>query len=134
MHYSKSVAQWQTFIQGCLDFRPVEGIYRIAREMFTEPELFDLEMETDLREKLDLRLSRERDRKPHDYITMQAGRQPLIITRGAERGLECARQRVRTPWHNADPAEQRTSVHLRVLLSCVVLQFRRQLVKVESAG
>lgn len=45
MHYSKSVAQWQTFIQGCLDFRPVEGIYRIAREMFTEPELFDLEME-----------------------------------------------------------------------------------------
>lgn len=27
------------------DFRPNDGVFRIARDMFTEPELFDLEME-----------------------------------------------------------------------------------------
>ena len=41
----RNPSQWQEFVGGCLDFRPAEGVYRIAREMFTEPELFDLEME-----------------------------------------------------------------------------------------
>ena len=45
MSGEKNVEQWKTFIEGCLDFRPVEGVFRIAREMFTEPQLFDLEME-----------------------------------------------------------------------------------------
>lgn len=45
MSSAKSVEQWKTFIESCLDFRPAEGIFRIARDMFTEPELFDLEME-----------------------------------------------------------------------------------------
>ena len=42
---AKSIADWREYVSGCLDFRPAEGIYRIARDMFTEPELFDLEME-----------------------------------------------------------------------------------------
>ena len=41
----RNIAEWQDFITGCLDFRPKEGVFRIAREMFTEAELFDLEME-----------------------------------------------------------------------------------------
>jgi anthranilate 1,2-dioxygenase (deaminating, decarboxylating) large subunit len=45
MSGARSVEQWKTFIESCLDFRPAEGVFRIARDMFTEPELFDLEME-----------------------------------------------------------------------------------------
>ncbi|MFO6373553.1 anthranilate 1,2-dioxygenase large subunit, partial [Pseudomonas aeruginosa] len=40
----RSLEQWRDYVGGCLDFRPEEGIFRIARDMFTEPELFDLEM------------------------------------------------------------------------------------------
>ncbi|NWB84325.1 MULTISPECIES: anthranilate 1,2-dioxygenase large subunit [Pseudomonas] len=84
MHYSKSVAQWQTFIQGCLDFRPVEGIYRIAREMFTEPELFDLEMELIFEKNWIYACHESEIAHKHDFMTMRAGRQPLIITRDGE--------------------------------------------------
>jgi anthranilate 1,2-dioxygenase (deaminating, decarboxylating) large subunit len=45
MSGEKNVEQWKAFIQGCLDFRPAEGVFRIARDIFTEPQLFDLEME-----------------------------------------------------------------------------------------
>ena len=42
---SRSVTEWQDFVAGCIDFRPNDGVFRIARDMFTQPELFDLEME-----------------------------------------------------------------------------------------
>ena len=42
---SSNLKQWNDFIDGCIDFRPNDGVFRIARDMFTEPELFDLEME-----------------------------------------------------------------------------------------
>ena len=42
---ARNLAEWQNFVQGCIDFRPNDGVYRIARDMFTEPELFELEME-----------------------------------------------------------------------------------------
>src|ERR1700758_545327 len=45
MSEKRSASEWREFVSGCLDFRPAEGVYRIAREMFTEPELFSLEME-----------------------------------------------------------------------------------------
>ncbi|MDH2433719.1 anthranilate 1,2-dioxygenase large subunit [Pokkaliibacter sp. MBI-7] len=81
MTTSKSVPQWQDYIQGCLDFRPAEGIYRIARDMFTEPELFDLEMEL-IFEKTWIYACHESEiPNPNDYLTMRAGRQPMIITR-----------------------------------------------------
>uniref|UniRef100_A0A1I9YI74 Uncharacterized protein n=1 Tax=Paraburkholderia sprentiae WSM5005 TaxID=754502 RepID=A0A1I9YI74_9BURK len=45
MSDKRSASEWREFVSGCLDFRPAEGVYRIAREMFMEPELFSLEME-----------------------------------------------------------------------------------------
>ena len=32
-------------IADALDCRPQEGVYRVSREIFRDPELFDLEME-----------------------------------------------------------------------------------------
>ncbi|MFF7705920.1 anthranilate 1,2-dioxygenase large subunit [Pseudomonas sp. NPDC007930] len=73
--------QWLDYLQGCLDFRPAEGVYRMARDIFTEPELFDLEMEL-IFEKVWIYACHESEiPNPHDFVTVRAGRQPMIITR-----------------------------------------------------
>lgn len=41
----RSITEWQDFVKNCIDSHPHDGVYRIARDMFTEAELFDLEME-----------------------------------------------------------------------------------------
>jgi nitrite reductase/ring-hydroxylating ferredoxin subunit len=49
--------------------------------MFTEPDLFDLEMEL-IFEKCWIYACHESEiSNPHDFVTMQAGRQPMIVTR-----------------------------------------------------
>jgi anthranilate 1,2-dioxygenase (deaminating, decarboxylating) large subunit len=84
MSTTRSLDQWQHFIEGCLDFRPVEGIYRIAREMFTEPELFDLEMELIFEKNWIYACHESEIANHHDFMTLRAGRQPLIITRDGQ--------------------------------------------------
>lgn len=78
---ARSLTQWQTYVQGCLDFRPVEGVYRVARDIFTEPELFDLEMELIFEKQWIYACHESEIAKPNDFITLRAGRQPMIITR-----------------------------------------------------
>lgn len=36
---------WQDYVERCVDFRPEDGVFRIAPDMFTNEHLFDLEME-----------------------------------------------------------------------------------------
>ncbi|NIE65858.1 anthranilate 1,2-dioxygenase large subunit [Burkholderia sp. Ax-1719] len=81
MGAEKSTSQWQEFVGGCLDFRPAEGVYRIAREMFTEPELFELEMEFIFEKNWIYACHESEIPTPNDFITMRAGRQPMIISR-----------------------------------------------------
>ncbi|MBB5416935.1 anthranilate 1,2-dioxygenase (deaminating, decarboxylating) large subunit [Paraburkholderia atlantica] len=81
MSEKRSAGEWREFVSGCLDFRPAEGVYRIAREMFTEPELFSLEMEH-IFEKTWIYACHESEiSNNNDFLTMRAGRQPLIISR-----------------------------------------------------
>lgn len=58
-----------------------EGIFRIARDMFTEPELFDLEMELIFEKNWIYACHESELARPHDFVTLRAGRQPLIVTR-----------------------------------------------------
>ncbi|QEY61781.1 anthranilate 1,2-dioxygenase large subunit [Metapseudomonas lalkuanensis] len=78
---NKNIAQWREYVSGCLDFRPEEGVYRIARDMFTEPELFDLEMELIFEKNWIYACHESEIPNAHDFMTMRAGRQPMIITR-----------------------------------------------------
>ncbi|MDH4608775.1 anthranilate 1,2-dioxygenase large subunit [Pseudomonas sp. BN102] len=78
---NKHIAQWREYVSGCLDFRPAEGVYRIARDMFTEPELFDLEMELIFERNWIYACHESEIPNKHDFMTMRAGRQPMIITR-----------------------------------------------------
>ncbi|MBI6909606.1 anthranilate 1,2-dioxygenase large subunit [Pseudomonas palleroniana] len=87
MNNSRSIAQWQAYIEGCLDFRPAEGIYRVARDMFTEPELFDLEMELIFEKNWIYACHESEIANPNDFLTMRAGRQPMIITRDGNHQL-----------------------------------------------
>jgi len=84
MPISRTASDWREFVSGCLDFRPEDNVFRVARAMFTEPELFDLEMELVFEKNWIYACHESEIRQNHDYITMQAGRQPLIITRGAD--------------------------------------------------
>jgi anthranilate 1,2-dioxygenase (deaminating, decarboxylating) large subunit len=52
--------------------------------MFTEPELFDLEMEMIFEKNWIYACHESEMPNPNDYITMRAGRQPMIITRDAD--------------------------------------------------
>ena len=83
MTTSKTSAQWRDFVSGCVDFRPDEGVYRVARKMFTEPELFDLEMELIFEKNWIYACHESELAQPNDFVTVQAGRQPMIITRDA---------------------------------------------------
>ena len=87
MNTQKTIAEWREFVSGCLDFRPEEGVYRIARDMFTEPELFDLEMEMIFEKNWIYACHESEIANPNDFVTMRAGRQPMIITRDSNGGL-----------------------------------------------
>lgn len=80
-------ARWRDFVSGCIDFRPDEGVYRIAREMFTEPELFDLEMELIFEKNWIYACHESEIPNPNDFLTMRAGRQPLIVSRDGNGAL-----------------------------------------------
>ena len=81
---ARSASDWREFVTGCLDFRPEDRIFRVARSMFTEPELFDLEMEMIFEKNWIYACHESEISQKHDYVTMQAGRQPMIITRDGE--------------------------------------------------
>ncbi|MDP2549163.1 anthranilate 1,2-dioxygenase large subunit [Oceanobacter sp. 4_MG-2023] len=84
MTEKRSLPEWRDYIAGCLDFRPDDGVFRIARDMFTEPDLFDLEMEH-IFEKVWIYACHESEiANSNDYITLRAGRQPLIVTRDSK--------------------------------------------------
>lgn len=81
MSEQRTTEQWREYIEGCLDFRPEEGVFRIARDVFTEPGLFDLEMEHIFEKTWVYACHESEIPEAHDYVTIQVGRQPLIITR-----------------------------------------------------
>ena len=84
MSGARSVEQWKSFIDSCLDFRPADEVFRIARDMFTEPQLFDLEMELIFEKNWIYACHESELANNHDFVTMRAGRQPMIITRDGD--------------------------------------------------
>lgn len=67
-----------------VDDRPHDGVFRVHRELYTSPELFELELRyvwerTWIFLGLDTQL-----RNPHDYLTGWIGRQPVVLMRDVE--------------------------------------------------
>ena len=78
MSGARSVEQWKTFIESCLDFRPADEVFRIARDMFTEPELFDLEMELIFEKNWIYACHESELANNHDFVTMRAFFRPRV--------------------------------------------------------
>ncbi|MGL4861053.1 MAG: Rieske 2Fe-2S domain-containing protein, partial [Enterobacteriaceae bacterium] len=84
----RDLQQWHDFVKNGVDFRPQDGVFRVARQLFTEPELFDLEMELIFEKQWIFACHESQISKPNDFITMQAGRQPMIIARDGKGNLQ----------------------------------------------
>lgn len=76
-------------IDGIVDDRPQEGIFRIRREAFLDPQIFDLEMARIFESTWVFIGLESQVPKPHDFVTAQIGRQPIIIARGADGKVSC---------------------------------------------
>ncbi|QNQ90834.1 benzoate 1,2-dioxygenase large subunit [Corynebacterium poyangense] len=68
-------------VERALDNRPEEGIVRVNREIFTDPEIFDLEMKYIFEGNWIFLAHDSQIPNPGDYFTTNIGRQPIVITR-----------------------------------------------------
>lgn len=87
MQDKNKINEWKNYVQSCLDFRPEQDVFRISREMFTKPELFELEMKY-IFEKTWIYACHESEiANINDFVSVTIGRQPLIITRDANQEI-----------------------------------------------
>ena len=77
----QTLIEWRDKVESWTDFRPEESVYRVAREMFTDRDLFDIEMDLIFENTWIYACHESQIANPHDFFTMQAGRQSMIITR-----------------------------------------------------
>ena len=76
-------------LRDLIDDRPQDGVFRVSRAMFRDPELFALEMKHVFEGAwVFIGLSTQAE-KPNDYFTGFIGRVPIIVSRDAEGILRC---------------------------------------------
>lgn len=76
-------------IDELIDDRPAEGVFRVRRDVFRNPDVFELEMAhifeaTWMYVGLESQIS-----KPHDFFTTTIGRQPVIVMRDGKGKIGC---------------------------------------------
>jgi benzoate/toluate 1,2-dioxygenase subunit alpha len=71
----------QTIIDTALLDDPQAGIYRVGRDIFTDPDLFELEMRHIFEGNWIYLAHESQVAKPNDYFTTFIGRQPIFIAR-----------------------------------------------------
>lgn len=76
-----SIDEWRNKIENWLDIRPEQNIYRIAREAFTDEDLFALEMQHIFEKTWIFACHESQVANCNDYYAVTIGRQPLLITR-----------------------------------------------------
>ncbi|RSZ63118.1 benzoate 1,2-dioxygenase large subunit [Corynebacterium hylobatis] len=72
-----------------LENRPEEGIVRVNREVFTDQEIFDLEMKYIFEGNWIFLAHESQIPNVGDYFTTNIGRQPVVITRSKDGELNC---------------------------------------------
>jgi benzoate/toluate 1,2-dioxygenase alpha subunit/2,4,5-trichlorophenoxyacetic acid oxygenase 1 len=76
-------------IDRLIDDRPQDGIFRVRREIFRDPSVFDAEM-AHIFEGTWVFIGLESQvRKANDYFTTYIGRQPVLVTRDRDGALHC---------------------------------------------
>ncbi|MBT2189043.1 aromatic ring-hydroxylating oxygenase subunit alpha [Sphingobium nicotianae] len=72
-----------------VDDRPAEGVFRVNRALFSDPELFDLEMKHVFESGWVFLGMASQAADLHDYFTTRIGRIPVIVARGKDGVLRC---------------------------------------------
>ena len=81
------------------------GVYRANRSIFTDEEIFELEMKHIFEGNWVYLAHESQLPNPGDYFTTYIGRQPVVITRDRDGELNCAGQRLRAPRRDDLPAQ-----------------------------
>lgn len=72
-----------------VDDRPEEGVFGVHRDIYSDPELFELEMKFIFERTWNFLTVESQIAKPHDYVTTWIGRTPIVVSRDAK-GKICA--------------------------------------------
>lgn len=67
-----------------VDDRPEAGVFRVQRTAFTDPQVFELEMARIFEATWVFVALESEIEQPHDFVTRQIGRQPVILTRDGD--------------------------------------------------
>ncbi|MET3998465.1 benzoate 1,2-dioxygenase large subunit [Marinobacterium sp. MBR-109] len=76
-------------VGGMMEVDKEKGLYRGRRDMFTDPELFELEMKHIFEGNWIYLAHESQVANPNDYFTGYIGRQPIVITRSKDSELYC---------------------------------------------
>jgi benzoate/toluate 1,2-dioxygenase alpha subunit len=76
-------------LQDLIDDRPDAGVFRVSRTLFSDPELFELEMEHIFESGWVFLGMATQVANPHDFLTAHIGRVPVIAMRDKEGQLRC---------------------------------------------
>ena len=71
-------------LENALDYRPEDGVVRVNRKVFTDEELFDLEMRYIFEGNWIFLAHESQIPEVGDYYTTNIGRQPIMITRSKD--------------------------------------------------
>ena len=67
-----------------IDDRPDDGVFRVRREVYADPQLFELEMKFVFGRTWNYLALESELPAPHDFVTRHIGRTPVIVARDAE--------------------------------------------------
>ena len=70
-----------------VDDRPADQVFRVHRDVYTDPALFELEMRYIFERGWNYLALESEIRNPHDFVTRYIGRTPVIVSRNAKGGF-----------------------------------------------
>jgi benzoate/toluate 1,2-dioxygenase subunit alpha len=88
-----------------VDDRPDEGVFRVHRDVYSDPDIFELEMKYIFERMWNFLTIESQLSKPNDYITTYIGRTPVCrFEKGAFRcrsiSIACDKRPGRRGWHS----------------------------------
>src|SRR5258707_948956 len=67
-----------------VDDRPAEGVFRVHRDVYSDPELFELEQKFIFERTWNFLALESQIAKPNDFVAAHVGRTPVLATRDAK--------------------------------------------------
>ena len=86
---TETLSRLHDVLDGAVEDDRTEGLIRAKREIFTDAEIFELEMKHIFEGNWVYLAHESQVAEPGDYFTTYIGRQPIVITRDKDGGLNC---------------------------------------------